>query len=80
MEYVPDWYLKALQEWNLSQYWQSKASHASKGKATGRRKVLDPLTGKEKVADDGDSPFGEFSDELTNYTHEQGQVEKRPGQ
>lgn len=76
MEYVPDWYLKALQEWNLQQYWQTRSAKADAPKR-GKKKILDPLTGQEREVDDTDDPFSQFSDELANYQTQTGQVEKR---
>lgn len=76
LEIVPDWYMRALQEWNLTQYWQNRTKNEKT--ATGRRKIYDPYTGQERTADDSD-PYSEFSDELANYNQNQGQVQKRPG-
>ncbi len=77
MEYVPDWYLKALQEWNLQQYWQSRTTEKAKATGSSRdEKYWDPAT-KQLVKPANVDPFGEFSDQLTNVGQDQGVVQKR---
>jgi hypothetical protein len=77
MEYVPDWYLKALQEWNLQQYWQSRTEERAKANSSSRdEKYWDPAT-KQLVKPANVDPFGEFSDQLTNVGQDQGVVQKR---
>ncbi len=75
VEYVPDWYLRALQEWNLQQYWQSNDKDQERV-PKGGKKIYDPLTGETRTSLDYDDPFDEFSDELTNRREGQGTVQK----